>query len=588
LRCEWLEDRCLLSSGLLATAPVLAAPPALSAAAAVVNEVPPDTAPAAVAGGPVAAPPAAAAAPDSGGIPATAFPLNNLTASGTVSAGPARVGTAVTSSDNSRAVVDALTGALGQAVPVVGRVGQTPADTPLDAVPTQSAAAGASLAAPAPLGGGSLLDLSVAADLSLGGSTGSSVQLGARAGLLGDPAVSVSAGAGVGQNGAVVGLAVTAGSAQPDGTGLGVGANAVVDLGGSQLVTLGAIADVQPSSSGSTGGVGVTLAVGDPGVEVGAGLPLGGTGPVSPGPSSGGPLLGGDLFVSVGDQPVVSVPTVTGQPPAVSLPPVVSVGDQPVVSVPTVTGQPPAVSVPPVAGDTPGHGAGGCSAAGQVPPFAPAPPVAAVGAETPPATGRPATPVVATGGPPVAEPAADEPPAVTAADAFFADPAAGEPPAATAADAFFADLPLWGAADDVGWIDGLVPELPAPVATPKLLAGPDTAAPEVLLPGGLVLLPESQDAGLLTACVPYDVQSLDAAFNRLLDQLRSLGWDLSSLLARLSGTPWVVALAAMAVTCEAYRRRLGRARDRLALAGGAAGTLTWFPSLSTPGPGDEG
>jgi hypothetical protein len=155
-------------------------------------------------------------------------------------------------------------------------------------------------------------------------------------------------------------------------------------------------------------------------------------------------------------------------------------------------------------------------------------------------------------------------------------------------DAVFADFSLWGSADDALWADGVAPELAGRAAAAGPATGAAVPTPAVPESGGAVALPESQEAGLLTACVPYDAGALDAAFRRLLDQLGSLGWDFTSLLLRLQGTPWVVAFAAMAVTCEACRRRVGRARNRLAPARGAPGTLTWFPSHSTHESGDEG
>jgi hypothetical protein len=269
-----------------------------------------------------------------------------------------------------------------------------------------------------------------------------------------------------------------------------------------------------------------------------------------------------------------------------------------------VIGVLPVVNVLPVVGDGPVTGEGGSSAPGH--------PTGGSGAVQVPFAGE--TPAVATtvsAAPAEAGAAVPGRPAARAAvplspDFFILpDPAethdlpdesasasAGERAAdgltgTAEADAVFADFALWGTADGNLWADGVAPEPAGRVAAAGSVTGAAVPAPAVS-PDGAAALPESQEAGLLTAFVPYDVGALDAAFRRLLDQLGSLGWDFTSLLVRLQGTPWVVAFAAMAVTCEACRRRVARARDRLAPAGGGAGTLTWFPSHSTHESGDEG
>jgi hypothetical protein len=145
----------------------------------------------------------------------------------------------------------------------------------------------------------------------------------------------------------------------------------------------------------------------------------------------------------------------------------------------------------------------------------------------------------------------------------------------------FVDFAEWGAATDAAAADGVAVELPAaPAASGRLTASPDVLAAALRADSGAEALGPAQ-ADLRATCVPFDAAALEADFRRLLDQLQALAWDFSSLLARLQGTPWFVAAALLAATCEVGRRRLRqRSRAGLALAAGG-GTLTWFPTGST-------
>ena len=506
-------------------------------------------------------------------LPASAPPASDTL----LNARPAQArGAGTPSGSGDPSPVEALTGSLSQSIPVLGQVEQT-ASAAFSALPVQTGGAGGSPGSGGPLDGGQLLDLSVSAGVSLGGSSGSGAKVGVQVGLAGDTTLGAAAGAGLGQNGVGLGGGVTAGSGQADGTGPGLAMNAGADLGGGQVAGVGVTTAIQTGSSDGTASAGA----GSAGVDVGAGVglnlagtaegsadlgaPVNPTAPPGPGPTSGSDaLLSGNLAVGTGDGP--------------------------------------AVSAPPVVGEGPGNTEGGSSApvnpsgtggVDQVPPVADAPPVAVP--EAPPESGgaAPARPVTPEAvplarelfvNPDPAEATRDLPnePAAVAAGERAVDGLAGN----LGMGAFFADSALWGAADGNLGADDVVAYLVMnPGFTPASGAG--AAAPEVVLPDGAVDLPASREAGLLTACVPYDVQTLDAAFRRLLEQLQSVGRDFSSLLLQLQGTPWVVAFAVMALTCEACRRRVWRARNRLAPAGGTAGTLTWFPSLST-GSGDEG
>jgi hypothetical protein len=150
------------------------------------------------------------------------------------------------------------------------------------------------------------------------------------------------------------------------------------------------------------------------------------------------------------------------------------------------------------------------------------------------------------------------------------------------------DLALWGAAGDEAAGLGTPPEFAAPHASSALAAVSSGDVAPYVLPESTADAASAEQAGLLTRCTPFDAQALEAAFQRLLDQLETLAWDFSSLLARLHGTPWLAAAAVLAVTCEVARRRLQQqARAGAALAGGAGGTLTWFPSLTGRGAGDD-
>jgi hypothetical protein len=555
---ECLEDRCLLTGlgGLLTQ--VL--PP--------VNIAPPSPAPVVVATstGALAATGPAPGAPvvgllsptGVGGLLNTGLPQANPTSSGP----PAN-----TLLGGGLSVGNALTGVLG---PV-----EQPVTSTLVAIAPVPSGGNSSSGSGDLLGGGPLLGLSLSAGLGLGDGGGTGVHLGAQVDLLGAPLLGVSAGASLGQT----------------TTGPGLALNVGADLGGSQPVSLGVTTDPAPDPSGGSGsGGGLTLGVVGLGIEVN----LGGTGPVTPRPGV------------AGDNTVVPAPSAgAGDGSPLDGNPGGGTNSLPSVAVPPVVVEPPAVSVPTGAGDgmgnserggsDPGHQSTG--GAGQVPPLAEVPAVAtAVSGGQPEAVQAVPQPAVALAAVPHSGEFFLSAGAADASRDLPYEPAtagAGERPAANqlgedlGLDALFADSSLWGAGNSDLLADDVVAELAALTASAGR-ADRTAATPAALLPGEALDVPASREAGLLAACVPYDVQSLDLAFRRLMDQLQSLGWDCSTLLARLPGGPWVLMFAAMAVTCEACRRRLAKAGQRLAPAGGAGGTLTWFPRLSTHEPGDDG
>ncbi len=138
-----------------------------------------------------------------------------------------------------------------------------------------------------------------------------------------------------------------------------------------------------------------------------------------------------------------------------------------------------------------------------------------------------------------------------------------------------ADTELARPADDsllTGAADGSSPAGPGVVAAvPQAPASSgvyvvDPAAGEAQ-PG--LDLPPPQGADLVAGFAPYDLQALEGAMRQLLGQLDVLGHDLSTLLAYLPWSPWLLSVVVLAVASEGYRRRLQRRARALALAGAA-------------------
>jgi hypothetical protein len=77
--------------------------------------------------------------------------------------------------------------------------------------------------------------------------------------------------------------------------------------------------------------------------------------------------------------------------------------------------------------------------------------------------------------------------------------------------------------------------------------------------------------------------ALALGIRQFLNQVENLGQDLGGMLEQMGCTPWLMALAATAISTEVVQRRLRRRSPRLNLAGGGADeTLTWVAGL--PGP----
>jgi hypothetical protein len=216
-------------------------------------------------------------------------------------------------------------------------------------------------------------------------------------------------------------------------------------------------------------------------------------------------------------------------------------------------------------------------------------------------TAAPATPISAAGGTPAAPLTVAASPAAgsqallagvssdpVANDFLSATPAdvqgatAGQVLDGTAVDTLFQSPLLVGGGDDTDRSDVLVPVAPAAVEEAGMApAEPVVGEPE-LFDGAQPLLPQGDD--LAQGCVPFDVKALDDSLRDLLQQFEALSGDFAGLLARLERTPWFVAMAVLAVTCEVYRRKLHQARGRLAL---ADVSLTWFPTLTGSGSSEE-
>jgi hypothetical protein len=474
---EVLEDRTVLSGGLLA-APLDLLPPV-----------------------PVQAP----------AIPATSAPAASSSLLGILDAPVARDAKRVTTGLDLKVQVDA-------AVP--GLV-QLRLATDLSLAGNQGLAARTTLDAGVTVLGASVLNSHTGAALGLGGANGITLNLGTTTTLAGGSLLTLN-----GNVGATLG----------GGKGVGVATGAGLEVGGQGSLSAGTGGTVVLNNGGGSAGGGGGVILGNPGGGGSGGAGGGGIIPPGngggsgqgPGPGSGGIVQpGGGAF---------------GQgPPAVA-------------------------------------GPGGSFSA------SPAAPVSAAGSGTTAPGSALAGPT--TGSLALLSGAAND----TAGADFLPVAPAGIEEATTgqallegaAVDTLFQNSILFGAGNDTDLSNVVLPEAPAAVAEPGVAAAEPVVSDPILFDGAQPLLPQGDD--LVQGCMPFDVKSLDDSLHNLVQQFQLLSWDFASLMGRLEGSSWFVAMAVLAVTCEVCRRKTQKARQRLSL---ADGSLTWFPTLTGSGSSEE-
>jgi hypothetical protein len=112
-------------------------------------------------------------------------------------------------------------------------------------------------------------------------------------------------------------------------------------------------------------------------------------------------------------------------------------------------------------------------------------------------------------------------------------------------------------------------------------AGPATVQSGTSEVGADAPLPPPRHEGL-TDSLSFDLALLEGDIQAFLQQIEQLGGELSSLLARMNLSPWLMAIAVAAVAGEIARLRLQGPHRRPQLAACEGETLAWFPGLTGP------
>jgi hypothetical protein len=87
----------------------------------------------------------------------------------------------------------------------------------------------------------------------------------------------------------------------------------------------------------------------------------------------------------------------------------------------------------------------------------------------------------------------------------------------------------------------------------------------------------------LADLLPFNLASLEGDIQAFLEQIEQLGGELSSLLARMNLSPWLMSIAVAAVAGEIVRRRFQEEPHRRPqLAACESASLAWFPGLTGP------
>jgi hypothetical protein len=121
-----------------------------------------------------------------------------------------------------------------------------------------------------------------------------------------------------------------------------------------------------------------------------------------------------------------------------------------------------------------------------------------------------------------------------------------------------------------GAAEGL-PEDGAPEIVGELPEGPP-GSPEVPASG---TVPLSQGEGLVSGFLPFDARTLGAGLRRFLEQLKVSAWQLPNV----APSVWLLTAAALAAAGEVVRRRWRRVQTEVEAAEERRETFRWFPDL---------
>jgi len=126
----------------------------------------------------------------------------------------------------------------------------------------------------------------------------------------------------------------------------------------------------------------------------------------------------------------------------------------------------------------------------------------------------------------------------------------------------------------------------APAVRPGSSAGPAAVGQTTLQSGASEPdddspIPSPRGEGLADL-LPFNLASLEEDIQAFLEQIEQLGGELSSLLARMNLSPWLMSIAVAAVAGEIVRRRLQEPNRRPQLAACEGASLAWFPGLTGP------